>query len=71
MFGHSTTLCMKELIASDKCNLLRKVHFVLKSGFQVIAFLILLEVGYLVIKCRKLCLQTRTRITLETLQNNV
>ena len=37
-----------QLTASDKSNLLRKVQFLLKSGFQVIAFFILLEVGYLV-----------------------
>ena len=35
-------------IASDKSNLLRKVSFFLKSGFQVRAFLILFQVGYLV-----------------------
>ena len=29
---------MKELIVSDKSNLLRKAYFLLKSGFQVIAF---------------------------------
>ena len=34
-------------IASDISNLLKKVHFLLKSGFQVTAFFILLEVGYL------------------------
>ena len=33
-------------MASDKSNLLRKVHFLLKSGFPVTVFLILLEVGY-------------------------
>ena len=37
-----------QLTASDKSNLLRKVQFLLKRGFQVIAFFILLEVGYLV-----------------------
>ena len=39
---------MKELIVSDKSNLLRKAYFLLKNGFQVIAFFILLELGYLV-----------------------
>ena len=38
-----------QVIASDKSNLLRKVDFLLKSCFQVIAFLIPLEIGYLVI----------------------
>ena len=38
-----------QVIASDKSNLLRKVDFPLKSGFLVIAFFILLKVGYLVI----------------------
>ena len=39
-----------QVIASDKSNnLLRRLDFLLKSGFQVIAFFILLEVGYLVI----------------------
>ena len=37
------------LIASDKSNSLRKVHFLLKSDFQVIAFFINLAVGHLVI----------------------
>ena len=36
-----------QLIASDKSNLLRKVDFLLESRFQVIAFFISLEVGYL------------------------
>ena len=31
------------------CSLLRKVEFLLKSDFQVIAFFILSEVGYLVL----------------------
>ena len=34
--------------ASDKITLTREVHFLLKSGFQVITFTILLEVGYLI-----------------------
>ena len=34
--------------ASDKITLMREVHFLLKSGFQVITFSILLEVGYLI-----------------------
>ena len=38
-----------QVIASDKSTLLRKVDFLLKSGFQVIAFLIPWVVGYLVI----------------------
>ena len=38
-----------QVVASDKSNLLRKVDFLLKSGFQVIEFFILLGVGYLVI----------------------
>ena len=37
-----------QLIASDKSNLLRKVHFLLKSVFQVIGFFVILKVGYLV-----------------------
>ena len=37
-----------QLIASDKSNLLRKVLFLLKSGFQVMAFFFLSEVGYIV-----------------------
>ena len=36
-----------QLIASDKSEILRKVHFLLKSGFQVITFFSLLEVGYM------------------------
>ena len=36
-------------MAPDKSNFLRKDDFLLKSGFQVIAFFIPLEVGYLVI----------------------
>ena len=35
-----------QLIASDKTNFMRKVHFPLKSGFRVLTFFILLEVGY-------------------------
>ena len=38
-----------KLIASDKSNLLRKFDFLLKSGFQVIAFYVSLEVGYLAV----------------------
>ena len=38
-----------QVIDSDKCNLLTKVDFVLKSGFQVTAFFISLEVGCLII----------------------
>ena len=38
----------KLLIASDRTNLIRKVYFLLKSGFQVIAFSIIIEAGYLV-----------------------
>ena len=37
-----------QLIASDKSNLPRKVHFLLKSVFQVIGFFVILKVGYLV-----------------------
>ena len=37
------------MIASDKSNLLRKADFLQKSSFQVTAFSIPLEVGYLVI----------------------
>ena len=37
-----------QLIAPDKSSLQRKADFFLKSGFQVIAFYILLEEGYLV-----------------------
>ena len=36
------------LMDSDKSNLLWKDHLLLKSGFQVITFFILLEVEYLV-----------------------
>ena len=36
-----------QVIASDKSNLLRKVDFLLKSGFQVIEFFTPLEVGSL------------------------
>ena len=36
-------------MASEKSNLLRKVDFLLKSGFQDIVFFVRLEVGYLVI----------------------
>ena len=35
-----------QFIASDKYNLLQKVQYLLKHGFQVIAFLTLLEVGH-------------------------
>ena len=38
-----------QVMVSDKANLLLKVDFPPKSDFQVIAFFILLEVGYLVI----------------------
>ena len=38
-----------QVIASDKSNLLRKVDFLLKIGFQVIAFFLSLEVQYLAI----------------------
>ena len=38
-----------QVIASDKSNLMRKVDFLLKSSFQVIAFFMSLEVGCLVI----------------------
>ena len=38
-----------QVIASNKSDLLRKVDFFLKNGFQVIAFSILLEVGHLAI----------------------
>ena len=37
-----------QLITSDKSSLLRKNLFPLKSSFQVMAFFILLEAGYLV-----------------------
>ena len=37
-----------QLITFDNSHLLTKVHFLLKSGFQVIIFFILLEVGYFV-----------------------
>ena len=37
-----------QLIAFDKFRLLEKVHFLLTSGFQFIAFFIPLEVGNLV-----------------------
>ena len=38
-----------QVIASDESNLLRKVDFLLESSFQVIAFYIPLEEGYVVI----------------------
>ena len=38
-----------QVIASDKSNLFKKVGVLLKSGFQVIAFCIILKVAYLVI----------------------
>ena len=59
------------LIASDKSNLLKKVHFFLKSGFQVIVFSILLEKRYLCYNCRKLSLQMITTFIFGKLQNNV
>ena len=37
-----------QLITFDNSHLLTKVHFLLKSGFQVIIVFILLEVGYFV-----------------------
>ena len=37
-----------QVITSDKSNLLRKVDFFLKSGFQAIALFIPLKLGYLV-----------------------
>ena len=50
-YGHIGTLSRsdrdlksRQVIAPDKSNLLRKVAFLLKSGFQVIAFFIPLEV---------------------------
>ena len=60
-----------KVIASDESNLLRKVDFLLKSSFHVIAFLILLEVGYLVIIVAKLCLQMSTTVIFGASQNNV
>ena len=39
----------RDLKTSDKSKLLRKVDFLKKSGFQVVAFFILSEVGYLLI----------------------
>ena len=36
------------LVPFDKSNLLRKIHFLLESNFQVIASFVLLEIGYLV-----------------------
>ena len=48
---HRTSLKLKscQVIASDKSNLLWRVDFLLKSGFQVIAVFLHLEVRYLVI----------------------
>ena len=37
-----------QLIAFGNSNLLRKIQFLLKSGFRVLAFFILLDEGYLV-----------------------
>ena len=53
---------MSSNIASDKFKLLRKVDFLLKSGFQVIAFFIILEVGYLVAILVNICLQMSTTL---------
>ena len=36
------------VLASDKTNLIRIVHFLLRIGFQVIAFFIFFKVRYLV-----------------------
>ena len=52
-------------VASDKSNFLRRVEFLLKSGFQVKASSILLEVGYFVI------IVVSTAIIFGTSQNNV
>ena len=54
-----------QLIASDKSNLLRKVHFLLNTGFQVIVFFILLEVGHLA----TIVVKMSTTIIFGTLQN--
>ena len=55
---------------SDKSNSLTKVEFLLKSGFQVIAFFIPLEVGYLVIIVVKFVYKLDTTIIFGTSQNN-
>ena len=39
-----------ELIASDKSNVPRKLYFFLKSGFQVIALVILLKLMHSVVE---------------------
>ena len=52
-------------------NLLKKVHILLVSDFQVIAFFIPLEVGYLFIIVVNFELRKSTTITLGTSQNNV
>ena len=62
---------MIDYIASDMSNLLRKVHILLVSDFQVIAFFIPLEVGYLFIIVVNFELRKSTTITLGTSQNNV
>ena len=60
-----------QLIASHKSNLLRKVHFLLKSVFKVIAFFIIFEVGYLVIIVVNFVYKMNMTIIFGTLQNNV
>ena len=66
-----------QLIAAGKFNLLRKIHFLLKSSFQVIAFFIFLEIFLEIFfrifcyNCRKLCLQMNATIIFGTLQINV
>ena len=60
-----------QLTASEKSNILRKVHFLLKSSFQVIAFFTLVEGRIPCYNYRKACLQISTTIIFGTLKNNV
>ena len=56
--------------AFDKSSLLRKVDFLLKSDFQVIAFFYSFGDRIPCYNCFKLCLQMSTTILLGILQNN-
>ena len=58
-----------QVIASDKHNLLRKVDFLQKSGFHVIAFLF--QGRTPCYNYHKLCLRMRTTAVFGTSQNDV
>ena len=60
-----------QLIVSDKSNLLNKVRFLLKSGFQVTVFFYSFVGRIPYYNCRKRSLQMSMTIILVTLQNNV